>query len=293
MQKSDVLSMTSEADVTSAERWIGAILVQRGRITNEENARILKLQREENLRFGDAAIRLGLLSPADIEFALSQQYNYPYLVGGDSKVSESVIAAYTTSGRHMEGMRALRTELLMRWFEIDTAHKTLAIVSGDRREGRSFIAANLAVAFSLLGKRTLLIDADMRNPSQHTLFGTGNPAGLSAVLSSRGGPESICRVPGLPDLSVLPAGNVPPNAAELLARPQFSKILAALKQEFDIVLLDTPAASECADAQTIAMRAGAVLIVTRKNFTRMWRVRGVSNTMVKSSATVVGTVLNH
>jgi protein-tyrosine kinase len=292
MEKSDVVSIATGAAVTHPERWIGAILIQAGRLTTEENERILKLQHEQNLRFGDAAIQLGLLAPGDIEFALSQQFNYPYLLRGDSKVSESLVAAYTTSGPHLEALRALRTELLLRWFEVDTSHKTLAIVGGERREGRSFIAANLAVAFSLLGKRTLLIDADMRNPSQHTLFGADNRAGLSAVLSGRGGSETIIHIPGLLDLSLLPAGIMPPNPAELLSRPLFSKMLTELKQEFDIILIDTPAASGCADAQTIAVRAGAALIVVRKNFTRMWRVRGISNTMVQTSATVVGTVLN-
>ena len=110
---------------------------------------------------------------------------------------------------------------MLRWFDTDPAHKALAIISGERREGRSYIAANLAVVFSQLGEHTLLIDADMRNPSQHKLFGLDNGGGLSAVLSGRGRPVTVKHVPGLPDLWVLPAGAPPPNPLELLARPQF------------------------------------------------------------------------
>jgi receptor protein-tyrosine kinase len=102
----------------------------------------------------------------------------------------------------------------------------------------------------------------------------------------------IQAVPGLLGLSVLPAGAAPPNPLELLARPLFPKFLSDLTQQFDVILLDTPSTSECADAQAIAERAGAAVIVARKNVTRMWRVRGISDTVSHASATVVGTVLN-
>ena len=293
MEQSKVISVSTGSIVTAREdRLIGAILVQAGRITLEDNERILRLQREQRLRFGDAGIQLRLLTPADIEFALSQQFNYPYLLRGNSSISEDLIAAYAPSGPHLEALRALRSELMLRWFDVDPSHRALAVVSAERREGRSFIAANLAVTFSLLGKRTLLIDADMRNPNQHTLFALDNRAGLSAVLSGRGGPEAIQRIHGLLDLSVLPAGAQPPNPLELLAQPLFSQMLKELSREFEVILLDSPATAECADAQTVAVRAGAALIVARKNVTRMWRVRGVSDTVAKSSALVVGTVLN-
>lgn len=292
MEKNNVVSVSTRSAVTEREeRSIGVVLVRAGRLTLANADLILSLQREQGLRFGDAGIQLGLLTHADIEFALSRQFNYPYLLHGQSKVSEKLIAAYASSGPQLEALRALRSQLMLRWFD-SADRKALAIVSGERREGRSFITANLAVAFSLLGEHTLLIDADMRNPCQHVLFGLDNRAGLSAVLSGRGGLEVIQSVPGLPELSVMPGGVLPPNPLELLGQPLFAQLLEELCQEFDIILLDSPAAAECADAQTVAVRAGAALIVARKNATRMWRVRGVSNTVVQASATVVGTVLN-
>lgn len=283
---------TASPITARGERLIGAVLIQAGRLTLEDNERILRLQRERNLRFGDAAIILGLLSAADIDFALSQQFNYPSLRHGESKVSEELVAAYASSGPHLEALRALRNQLMLHWFEIDPDNKALAIVSGERKEGRSFISANLAVVFSLLGKRTLLIDADMRNPSQHIRFGLSNRVGLSAMLSGRGGPEVIQRIAGLLDLSVLPAGVLPPNPSELLSRPLFLQLLNELRTAFDVILLDSPASSEFVDAQTIAVRAGAALIVARKNVTRMWRIRGTSEKVVQAHATIIGTVLN-
>ena len=179
MERSKVISVSTGNMVTTREdRLIGAILVQAGRLKPEDNERILLLQREQGLRFGDAAVQLRLLTQADIEFALSEQFNYPYLLRGNSSISEDLIAAYAPSGPHLEALRALRGELMLRWFDVDPSQKALAVVSGERREGRSFIVANLAVAFALLGKRTLLIDADMRNPCQQNLFALDNHAGL-------------------------------------------------------------------------------------------------------------------
>ena len=274
------------------DRSIGAILIDAGRLKAEDAERILRLQREEGLRFGDAAIQLGLLTRADIEFAMLRQFNYPCLVRGESKVSEDLAAAYTSSGPQLEALRALRSQLVLRWFDNAPERKALTVISGERREGRSYIAANLAVVFSQLGERTLLIDADMRHPCQHELFGIDNRAGLSAVLSGRGGRELIQRIPGLVDLSVLPAGTLPPNPLELLAQPLFSQLLGELVEEFDIILLDSPAAAEYADAQTLAARAGAAIIIARKNVAKMWRVRGVSDSVAHASVTIVGTVLN-
>ncbi len=275
------------------ERSIGTILIHAGRLTLEKAEQVLRLQHEQGLRFGDAAMQLGLLTQADIDFALARQFDYPYLIRGESKVSESVINAYAPFGPQGQTFSALRGQLMLRWFDDDPARKALAIVSAERGDGRSFIAANLAVSFSQLGQKTLLIDADMRNPVQHKLFGLENRNGLSSALAGRIGLESVTQhVPGLLGLSVLPAGAMPPNPLELLARPLFLQLRTELARQYDVILLDTPSTSECADAQTIAVRAGAALIVARKNFTRMWRVQGVSDTVSHASATVIGTVLN-
>jgi len=283
---------TQSLALKGGNRSIGAILIKAGRLKLRDAERISRAQREQGLPFGDAAIQLGLLTQADIDFALSRQFDYQYLLPGQSGVSQEVVAAYAPFTHQVEALRALRSQLMLRWFNTDPEHKALAIVSAERKEGRSFIAANLAVVFSQLGEHTLLIDADMRNPSQHALFGLDNRAGLAAVLSGRGGPEAIRRVPALLDLSVLPAGAHPPNPSELLARPLFAQLLRELAKEFDVILLDTPAAAETSDALTVCMCADSALIVVRKNTARAWRVRGVADSAAQSSTTLVGTVLN-
>ena len=273
------------------ERSIGAILIDAGKLKAEDAERVLRLQREKGIRFGDAAKQLGLITDADIEQALSRQFDYPYLSRGESKVAEEVVAAYNPFAPQVEALRALRSQLVLRWFDSETAHKALAITSPGRHEGRSWLTANLGVVFSQLGERTLVVDADMRSPRQHLLFGVENRAGLSAALSGRGTPDIIQRVPALRDLSVLPAGTVPPNPQELLARTSFGQLLQQLGAEYDVILIDTPAGSQFADGQTVAVRAGGALMVAQRNTSRIGLLRSYADMLQQAGASVVGSVL--
>src|SRR6267142_1681709 len=184
------------------ERTIGAILIESGRLRREDVEEILWLQVKKGLRFGDAAHELGLLSRADVDFALALQFDYRYLRRGESKVSEEVIAAYDPFSPQVEALRALRSELMLRWFDNDPARRALAILSAGRNEGRSYIAANLAVVFSQLGQRTLLIDADLRNPRQHRIFNVADRIGLSSILAGRADSGAVVPVPEFGTLSL-------------------------------------------------------------------------------------------
>lgn len=275
-------------------RSIGAILIDSGRLSPDAAERILKLQKARGLRFGDAAIELGLLSEADIQQALSRQYDYPYLMPGDTSVSEEVIAAFKPFSPVVEQLRALRSQLMLRWFDGEAGHKTLAVVSPGRGEGRSFTAANLAVVFSQLGERTLLIDADLRNPSQHKLFCLPNRLGLSSLLAGRAElADTVTRIPGLIDLSVMAAGATPPNPQELLARPSFNALIATVQGQYDIVVVDTPAGAETADHQSIAARARGAVVVARKDISLAPQVQALVGSLQQAGVVVVGAVLNN
>src|SRR5258706_3178276 len=271
---------------------IGALLVDSGKITQEEADRVMRLQREKGLRFGDAAIKLGLIIPADIERALSQQFGFPYLIPGTRSLSGELVAAYVPFDRKVEVFKAIRSQLMLRWFNLDLGIKHLAIVSPCRREGRSYFAANLAVVFSQLGERTLLIDADMRNPRQHAMFNLDNRAGLSTLLAGRAETGLIEHIVPFVDLSILPAGPVPPNPPELLGRPLFRNLHADLAKEFDVIILDTPAGGTNADAQTIATRAGGAFTVARRHHTSARALKTLSAQLVGTGVTLIGAVIN-
>jgi protein-tyrosine kinase len=273
-------------------RNIGAILMDEGKLTAADAEQVLARQRELGWRFGEAAIELNLITDADLRQALAKQYEFPYLVSGPDGVSKELVAAWDPFHPVVEELRALRTQLLIRWHNPDAGRRTLAICSPNAREGRSFIAANLAVVFSQLGQRTLLIDADFRAPRQQAIFNVPDRFGLSSVLSGRADLSAALPVSGLTGLSVLPAGPLPPNPLELLSRPNFAALLQRAASEYDLVLIDTPAATEYADAQSITFRAGDALLVSRKDQTRLNETERAVRDLTDASARIVGTVMN-
>jgi receptor protein-tyrosine kinase len=277
-----------------ATRSIGAILMDSGLLTPEDAERVLLLQKEQGLRFGEAAIRLGLVSEADIQFALSRQFAYPYLrsTGDKKSISEELVAAYQPFSPRVEQLRAMRSQLMLRWFDKTEQRQVLSVVGTERGEGRSFLAANLAVVFSQLGERTLLIDGDLRVPRQHEMFQLQNKTGLSTMLSGRARDEAIIRITDLAGLYVLPAGPVPPNPLELLSRPTFDELLGQVKAMFDVVIIDTPALSEGEDAALISIRTGAALAVARSQKTRVTAFTDMVQGLMNAGVSVVGSVLN-
>src|SRR5688572_31601574 len=221
-------------------RHIGAILIDEGKMTPSDAEQVLKRQRELGWRFGEAAIELNLITDADLRQALAKQYEFPYLVSGPDGVSKELIAAWDPFHPVVEELRGLRTQLLIRWLNPEGGRRTLAITSPNAREGRSFVAANLAVVFSQMGLRTLLIDADFRAPRQQAIFNVSDRYGLSSALSGRSDLSAAAPVAGLPGLAVLAAGPLPPNPLEPLARGPFAALRSKAPSELDRHPIATP-----------------------------------------------------
>jgi protein-tyrosine kinase len=273
-------------------RHIGAILIGEGKPTASDAEQVLARQRELGWRFGEAAIELNLITDADLRQALAKQYEFPYLVSGPDGVSKELIAAWDPFNPVVEELRAVRTQLLIRWFNPEGGRRSMAITSPCAREGRSFIAANLAVVFSQLGLRTLLIDADFRAPRQQSIFNISDRFGLSSALSGRCDLSAALPVSGLAGLSVLPAGPLPPNPLELLSRASFAALLAKAQGEYDVILLDTPPVTDYADATAITFRTGDALLVSRKDQTRLAETERAVRDLSDASARIVGTLMN-
>jgi len=271
---------------------LGSILVEEGKRGAGGIEQVLELQRIEGLRFGEAALRLGLVTADDLRGAVAKQYGFPHLLPGSGSVSSELVVAYEPFHPRAEELRALRTQLLIRWSNAEVRHRMLAVVSPGPGEGRSYVAANLAVVFSQLGERTLLIDADLRAPRQHRIFNIPDRIGLSAVLSGRADRGAVVPVPEFGTLSVLPAGAPPPNPQELLSRHALTVLLNELGTEFDVILLDTPPAKLYADAQNVAFRAGSVMLLARKNHTRVADTTSVVRELGDTGVRIVGSVFN-
>jgi len=289
----NVLSIEGTPHVSSAKDGkVGAILEREGKLGSADIGKVLDLQRAKGIRFGEAALRLGLISPDDLLGAVSKQYGFPHLSPGAGGVSRELVTAYEPFHPRSEELRALRTQLLIRWSNTGIKRRMLAVVSPGSGEGRSYVAANLAVVFSQLGQRTLLIDGDLRAPRQHRIFNVANREGLSTVLSGRADITAVNAVPGLGTLSLLPAGACPPNPQELLLAPAFTSLLEELESAFDVILFDTPPAHVYADAQSLAFRAGSALVLARKDRTRFGDTADVIRELGDSGTHVMGTLFN-
>ena len=289
----DMIEMVKDAPAPQtlpADRSIGRILLDSGKIKPSDADRAFRLAKEKGIRFGEACTRLNLVSSEDIESALALQFGFPYLRPGESNLSDELVAAFDPFSAQVEALRVLRTQLLLRWF--DGYRKVLAVVSPSRGDGRSYLAANLAIVFAQLGERTLLIDADMRRPRQHRIFNLANRCGLSALLTGRADGEAIEPITIFNNLSVIPSGATPPNPLELLSRPEFKNLLGNESQHFEVIIVDTPAAESASDAQAIAARAGGALAVAREGRSRVDALGRLSASIQGTRAELVGCVLN-
>ena len=268
---------------------MGAMLLDAGKLTPENAERVLRVQKDLGIRFGEAAQRLGLVTEADIQQVLARQFEYPYLQRGDANVSPNLVAAFEPFSPQVEALRAVRSQLMLRWF----AHgrRALAVVGVGEGDGVSMFAANLAVVFSQLGEQTLLVDANLRHPRQQEIFDLKGRRGLSDLLAGRAELDVVEHVPSFADLSVLPAGTLPPNPQELLARAAFRSLNTQLESRYDVVLYDVPPFSAGVDALAVASRAGGVLLVARKDRTRIASVSRMAEQMAQAGAEVVGSVV--
>ena len=277
------------ADSAAPEARIGVMLLDSGKLTPEGAERVLRMQKELGIRFGEAAIRLGLISEADVQQVLARQFAYPYLLKGESALSLKLVAAFEPFSAQVESLRAIRSQLMLRWFA--RGRRALAIVGAEAKDGASIFASNLAVVFSQLGEQTLLVDANLRCPRQQEVFALKTGRGLSDVLAGRADLDVIARVGALVDLSVMASGTLPPNPQELLSREGFRNLNAQLESRYDVVLYDVPPFASGVDAMAVASRAGGVLLVARKDHTRMAALSHMADQLGEAGAEVVGSVV--
>jgi chain length determinant protein tyrosine kinase EpsG len=280
------------ADTPVHDRSIGDIIAELRSLSADQVEKALAYQRQNGVRFGEAAVALGYASKEDVLFALSQQFHYPYAPEERRNVSPELVALNEPFSSRAESFRALRSQLMMRVFVEGAPRQALAVISPDSGDGKTYCAANLAVVLAQLGGRTLLVDADMRGPRMHEVFQISNQAGLSGILSGRADKGVIQQVVGIPSLFVLPVGTTPPNPLELVERPAFAILMRELVSKFDHVVVDTAAAIHGADAAVTAARCGAALVIARRDMSRFAALQELVASFAGTSTKLAGMVYN-
>ena len=278
-------------------RAIGDIIRDTRELTAEQVSEILAHQRGHGVRFGEAAIALGYATQEDVLRALAQQFNYAYGTEDSQRTSPELVVLNQPFSQQAEAFRAVRAQILLRSDASKTegavrSKRALAVVSPGSGDGKTYFCANLAVALSQAGGRTLVVDADLRGPRLHQVFGVSGDSGLAGLLAGRHGDNVIRSVVGAPNLYVLPVGICPPNPLELLEGPAFGLLLHELLSKFDHVIVDTPAAQYGADGVVVAARCGFALVVARQDEARLQALQELTETLTAARVTLAGAVLN-
>lgn len=189
-----------------------------------------------------------------------------------------------------EGYRMLRTNI-----EFSTINKKLQIImvtSSMPSEGKSTTCANMAVAFAQANKRVLLIDADLRKPSQHHIFRMSNRSGLTTALFNQLNLQDIIQHTNTENLSIIQAGPIPPNPSELLSSEQMAALLKAAREKYDVIIIDTPPIMSVTDAQIVASQSdGAVLVIDSGKIKKEVALKAKAS-LEHVKARLIGVVLN-
>lgn len=171
--------------------------------------------------------------------------------------------------------------------------QTIMITSTHRNEGKSTVAANLAVAYAQANKKVLLMDADIRGSCQHLIFNTSNEAGISNYLTREHFFKEAIRGTLLQNLDIIPAGPVPSNPSEILASNEMMDLLSELKQHYDLIFIDTPPVLSFADSQILAGQCDGVLLVVNSGSVKKEALARAKVNLDLVKARILGVVLNH
>jgi receptor protein-tyrosine kinase len=287
-------------------------LVTHCTLSQQQVEHVLEAMKAMHLTFGDAAVHLGVVTQREldntvdfvkatadqrglglIETALRRRKPSRDMVpryGDLVQPSKELGLAHDPFCSRSEQIRVLRTELML-LDDTPSQSNVIALVSPSASEGRSLLAAELAIAFSQLRRRTLLIDADLRHPRQHVLFHSENAWGLTQALAL-GGPPRLLGVEGIPQLNILTAGPAAPNPLELLSDGRFERLVSDWRYSFDNIIIDTPPVTPYADGLSIATTAGRALVLSRSAVTRRRDMKDLMRRLVSTRARVMGAVLS-
>jgi capsular exopolysaccharide synthesis family protein len=190
-----------------------------------------------------------------------------------------------------EGYRTVRTNLQFAW--LDQPHRSIVITSASSGEGKTTTTANLGVVAAQAGSRVCLVDADLRRPSLHRVFGLTNTRGLSTALLENLPFSAMAQGTKVANLSVLTSGPLPPNPSELVGSQRMRQLLEATASDFDLVFCDTPPVISVADALALAAQCDGVILVVKAGTVPHEVVRRAAQQIETVKSRILGVLLNH
>lgn len=190
-----------------------------------------------------------------------------------------------------EQYRTIRTNIL--FSSIDGGIKSVLFTSEKPSAGKSTTAANVAAAFAQAGKKTILVDADLRRPTSHYTFGLSNQSGLTTSIVNDVTLEELIKATPIENLDLITSGPVPPNPSELLSSHKMSELLKVLRNIYDMVIVDSPPILAVTDAQILSKNVDATVIVTNVKNNNRDHLIEAKQLLEKADANIIGVVLNN
>jgi capsular exopolysaccharide synthesis family protein len=271
----------------------GEALLQTGALTDEQARVVVEHQARTGLSFDAAAVSMALATEEDVEAARQAlQGNLALQLAPSGVVSDEIVVVSDPGSPRAEALRLLRTQIIAQ--HVGAGRRAFAVTGATDGAGATYIAANLAAGLSQVGIKSLLVDANLRNPRIDGICGIDpNGPGLSTYLTLQANrPERVVYGNVLPNLSVVPAGLPVARPQELLSGARFRTGVDILLRQYDVAIFDTPATNENADALTVAGVLGYALVVARRDHAYVKDVRTLSQQLAAARATVIGAVLN-
>ncbi|HCK44161.1 MAG TPA: capsular biosynthesis protein [Ruminococcaceae bacterium] len=208
---------------------------------------------------------------------------------GFSKSDPKKILCQNSPFAVKEAYNAIRTNLL--FTQQGEKCPIFVVTSPTANNGKTINSINLAVSFAQMGKRTLLIDADMRNPTIHRMFSISVKNGLSEILAGLTDNISVSKT-DVENLSVLTAGKIPPNPAELLSSARMDKLLEFVKEHYDCVFIDTPPINLVTDSTIFAQKVTGYIVIVKTDTTNTHDVKTTVTNIEQIDGNILGFILN-
>jgi capsular exopolysaccharide synthesis family protein len=205
--------------------------------------------------------------------------------------NRSLISMTNPKSPIAEQFRTIRTNI--QFSNVDEELQTMIVTSSGPGEGKSTTTANLAVVFAQQGKRVLLVDADLRKPTAHYTFRTENHVGLSNVLTRQATLDEAVKTTDQDNLWVLTSGPIPPNPSELLGSKGMLMLLEKAKDEYDVIILDSPPVLAVTDAQVLSNLTDGVVLVVSSGKTEIESAKKAKELLDSAKAKILGVVLNN
>lgn len=297
-----VLKRTKETSLTSGLRSTNIFIVDRAEVPRSP---VRPKVRRNVLLAGLIGLLLGVGLAFFLEYLdntihgpdeVKQYLGVPFLgpvgiadVKGDATAGE-LMALREPKSNFAESLRNVRTNVIFSFTEAD--QRSLLVTSPGPLEGKTLISCNLVVIMAQMGRRVLLVDADMRKPRVHKVFGTSSEPGLSNLILGKCSAQEAARETRIKSLKLIPSGTLPPNPSELLSSKRMGELLGQLKDQFDFIIFDSPPILSVTDAAVLAgMADGVALVVKASSTTKDHALRALEH-LWDVRARVLGVVLN-